>query len=288
MYTRFSKTGILIVYAFFFSDCALYFATKVPPQNLKFGIEQKKTDPDRKSILFLGDSITHGAVSSNYVDFVRKDPKLSSYLVLNEGINSRLTYQLLPLLEDVVELQPEMIFILIGTNDLISTLGEEQFNQYKKLWKMTERPNRDTYQKNLGQILDTLQKRTKAKIVLISVPPLGEDPNSNPYQVSKDYASIDHKIAEERKISIIPLFEILEKGLSASGRSPRASYTGNYGIMYWAIFQYYTFFRTWDGIADSNGFEFLTDSIHLNDKGGKILSDLIIKEIASKELKTKE
>jgi hypothetical protein len=42
-----------------------------------------------------------------------------------------------------------------------------------------------------------------------------------------------------------------------------------------SAFQKYFLRRDWDAISASNGYSILTDGIHINDKAGNILADLI-------------
>ncbi|EOQ98336.1 GDSL-like protein [Leptospira wolbachii serovar Codice str. CDC] len=262
---------------FLFQSCVIFQATKVPSNNLKSALETKSTKSPK--IVFLGDSITHGRVSYDYVAAIAKHPNLVNYQVINEGINSRLTVQILEQLDPLKELKPDIVFLLIGTNDLKATLSPDEYNRYANLWKLKEPVTEESFVTNLTKVIQTIKKDTKAKLIVFSPPVLGEDPESIPFQRSKRFAELTKEVVTKEKAIYKPLHETLSKGLETSNIKIRKPYIQSTWGMYWTILKYYSTTATWDDLGESNGYYYLTDAIHLNERGGKILELMALEEI---------
>ncbi|MCW7468304.1 SGNH/GDSL hydrolase family protein [Leptospira kanakyensis] len=260
-----------------FESCVIFQATKVPANNLKTALETNSTKTPK--IVFLGDSITHGRVSYDYVGSIAKHPSLADSQVINEGINSRLTVQILEQLENLKKLNPDYVFLLIGTNDLKATLTKEEYDRYAGLWKLKEPVTEESFTNNLTKIIQTIQKETKAKIIIFSPPVLGEDPTSIPFQRSKRFAELTKQISTKEKTNYKPLHETLSQGLDEAKLSSRKPYVQSTWGMYLTILKYYSTTSSWDDLGDSNGYYYLTDGIHLNARGGKILEGMALEEI---------
>lgn len=264
-----------------FESCVIFQATKVPANNLKSALETKSAQ--KPKIVFLGDSITHGRVSYDYVGSIARHPNLSDYLVINEGINSRLTVQILEQLDNLKELNPDFVFLLIGTNDLKATLSSDEYNRYAALWKLKEPVTEESFVNNLTKIIQTIKKDTKAKLIVFSPPVLGEDPNSIPFQRSKRFAELTKEVVTKEGAVYKPLHEVLSKGLETSKIKTRKPYIQSTWGMYWTILKYYSTTTSWDDLGESNGYYYLTDAIHLNERGGKILEAMALEEILTGE-----
>ncbi|MCW7463533.1 SGNH/GDSL hydrolase family protein [Leptospira limi] len=263
-----------------FQSCVVFQATKVPSNNLKGTLEGDVSKSPK--IVFLGDSITHGRVSYDYVESIRKNPKLANALVVNEGINSRLTVQILEQLDSVIKLQPDNVFIMIGTNDLKATLSKEEYDQYASLWNLKEPVTEDSFVQNITTIVRRIQSETKAKIILFSPPILGEDPNSIPFLRSKRFAELTKEVATKQKVIYKPLHETLTTGLLSDQNLSKTPYAKNTWNMYWTIFKYYSTTYSWNDLGESNGYYYLTDAIHLNERGGQVVESMVLETLFSK------
>ncbi|MCW3092940.1 MAG: family lipase [Ferruginibacter sp.] len=104
--------------------------------------------PQKKSVIFFGDSITQWGDWSELFGF-RK--------ILNRGIAGDNTYGLLARIDEIIRHDPKKIFILVGTNDL---------NKKSTIASIVR-----TY----GSIIDALKKQLPAtKIYVQSVLPINE------------------------------------------------------------------------------------------------------------------
>ena len=64
-----------------------------------------KSNPDRtgkKVVVCVGDSITHGRVSHNYVDMTAGKLSDRGFIVVNAGVNSELAYNVLSRIDEII------------------------------------------------------------------------------------------------------------------------------------------------------------------------------------------
>jgi lysophospholipase L1-like esterase len=257
-----------------------YRATKIPPNNAK-AFTSFKNDSSKKVVVIMGDSITHGAVSYNYVGELSNDSELSHYIFINEGINSQLAYQLLGKIDNVVKTKPHDIFILIGSNDCIASLNDEEYKRYNRTWNLPVRPTKDWFVTNLENLIDKLKSRTSARITLISIPPVSEKADSIPFQRSIEYSHLIKEKAEALKIGYIGFNEMLVDEVTKSGKKDVEEFDSNRRALISAVASHYVLGRSWDEISDRRGLLFLTDSVHLNSRSGHILTTKIKEAILS-------
>lgn len=272
------KHFLALASLFLLTRCVFFQATSVPENNTVSYLSSANS-PHKEFIVFLGDSITHGRVSYDYVDSLTRHPYAKDYILVNEGINSRLTYQILEQLENVVKLKPKFVFLLIGTNDLKASLSEEEAGYYFKKWDLKETPTKESFTKNVNTIVDYLKKNSQAKIVLFSIPVLGEDPESIPFQRSIEYSKLLKEIGSSKKVTYKPFNEQLVQAILTNNNPNPSRYEMNRWGMYSTIIGHYVFYKSWDELSDKKGMLFLTDNIHLNARAGKILESMILEEL---------
>lgn len=249
-------------------------ATQLPHNNPESFLASGKTAGT--VVVCIGDSITHGRVSHNYVDELENLHRNMDISFVNAGINSQLSYNVLQRIDQVVKCSPDFITILIGTNDVSATLNEKNAARYVKQQKLPQTPHRLWYEENLIAIIDILQEKTSAKIGLLSLPPITEDSTHNGYQRAAEYSGFIKQLAKQRNLVYLPLNELMDEILQKRGSQIKSSYrAGEYGLMYKAIFSHYILGQTWDDIAESNDFVFLTDNLHLNGRGALMAAELI-------------
>ncbi|WP_146036889.1 SGNH/GDSL hydrolase family protein [Leptospira inadai] len=234
-------------------------------------------DPRKRIVVCMGDSITHGRVSYDYVNGLASDFDLEKFSFVNAGINSRLAYNLLQKVDDIIALEPDFITILIGTNDVKASLSAEESERYIKLWRLSEPPSKELFVSSLHNLIMKLRSETNAKIALISLPPLGEVLQSEPYLRSSEFSGEIRKIAEAERVSYLPLHEELDAILRSKAQNNIPEYRMDLPAMYIAIFLHYAMFQDWNSISDMRDLRFLTDNIHLNQRGADVVQKLIKK-----------
>ncbi len=235
-----------------------------------------------KVVVCIGDSITHGRVSHNYVDELASRHTDTQYSFVNAGINSELAYNVLKRIDEIIRSKPDYITILIGSNDVLASLNTENGARYMKEMKLPQMPDRQWYEENLTSIVDILQQKTKARIALLSLPPVTEDRTHPGYKRAAEYSTFIKALAEKRNLAYLPLNESLDQILRKMNRKQKSTYVGgDYKLMYTAILSHYLLRKSWDDVAENSGFEFLTDEVHLNGRGALMVRDLIEGFLAS-------
>ncbi|HEY0256766.1 MAG TPA: GDSL-type esterase/lipase family protein, partial [Candidatus Methylacidiphilales bacterium] len=83
-----------------------------------------------KTVVCFGASLTAGTVSFDYVELLRARPSLAGFRFINHGVNGDLAWNGLQRLDKVVAERPDIVTILIGTNDVNATLSERNRLRY--------------------------------------------------------------------------------------------------------------------------------------------------------------
>ena len=85
---------------------------------------------DKKIIACIGDSLTHGNIGQSWVDYLREE--FPNDIFLNEGINANTTWQVLQRLEPIFICKPDLVILMIGTNDALGSFDIDSGLRYKK------------------------------------------------------------------------------------------------------------------------------------------------------------
>ncbi|MEQ4716614.1 GDSL-type esterase/lipase family protein [Nonomuraea sp. B19D2] len=210
----------------------------------------------RPRVVAAGASMTQGALGANWVAALRARPELRGYEVVNAGVNGNTTADLRQRVDtDIVACRPAAVTILIGTNDVRNGVPLEQ------------------YRANLDAIVDRVRTRTTARIALVSLPPLGEDLNTDLNRRLRAYNAAIQQAAARAEVDYLPLHERLIDGLQGTGG--RMPYDFSFPLALAVAAQHYLLGRSWDEIAHDGGRELLVDHVHLSDRGGAIVADLV-------------
>ena len=166
-------------------------------------------------ILFQGDSITDaGRDHRNYHHMGNGYPKYASELItqafpdtefefINLGISGNRTEHLVERLEaDFIEIQPDIVSILIGVNDV--------WHHYAFEYVET---TDEQFEKNYRTVLDAIKSRTNARILMIQ-PFLLESVDPAKQELCEELArkqAIVKQLADEYADAYLPLDEILHR-----------------------------------------------------------------------------
>ena len=140
--------------------------------------------------------------------------------------------------------------------------------------KLPRRPDAEWYEENLRLIVQRLKKSTRAKIVLLSIPTIGEDIENFMFAVSKKYANISKKVAKDLDIDYLPLNEIMVEYSQKNEASPRFSPHAQRKLMVLALISN-KFGVSYKKISKWIGFDLHMDFLHLNHKGASLVADLL-------------
>lgn len=262
------------IYAWLFQKVSKNIPEKYP--NAK-NIQQ--IDPTKKVLVCFGDSNTHGNVSYNWVDDL--DSQLTDYQIFNAGINSDLTYTLLRRIEDVVACKPDYITILIGTNDVNSTMNIKMENRYQQLGRIDKgiSPNFEDFKKNYIEIIRQLKQKTKAKIAIMSLPIMGEDLANEANLRADKYSNFIKQLADDEQINYLPVREKQKDFLTQNPKTLKYSFEDTYKLLNFSVISHYLLGKTWDEITAKHGFQLTPDNIHQNSIAGGMIRDLVISSL---------
>lgn len=226
-------------------------------------------------IVCLGDSITYGQVSYNWVKALAR--QFPQHQFVNHGVNGELAYNAFRRIDAVIAQKPDVVFVLLGTNDMFAISAPHHTARYVKRAKLPQVPTKEWYVENMDKILSTLRQKTQARIALISLPLLGEDMQHAANQMVKDYIDALKVLKEKHQCDWIPLHEHLVMHLLHHLPTRLVPLTSGLGLIVKAILRRFLLFQSWDNISKVYGLTLLTDTLHLNDTGGKILEQLVSK-----------
>lgn len=265
----------IVVALALFAAYVNYVARRLPSNNPEEFLRTQSPSNKRAVVVCIGDSITHGAVSANYVDMLEERLPKDRYAMVNAGINGEFAYNVLQRLDAIIKIKPAYVTVLIGTNDAAATLSEEDMKQMMKEMKLPRPPDAAWYRENLSLICARLKKESNAKIALLSLPVIGEDPGHTGFARSREYSAIIKGIAAKEGLAYLPLNETMTAHLKQHPSSPRYGYEKSMYVMYRSIALHCGFGRSWDDVSASNGFTLLSDFLHLSDRGAAMTAQLI-------------
>jgi lysophospholipase L1-like esterase len=235
---------------------------------------REKLCAGKRVVVCIGDSITRGEVSYNYVDLLQE--RLGDgFEVINAGINSELSYEALQRLDQVLACEPAMVTVLIGTNDANASIADEG-----ALWTMQHRrlpskPSIGWYEENMEAIVERLQRETRAHIALLSLPPIGEKLGSQPVRTTRWFSEVVRRVARRYGVAYLPVFEQMTDYLTEHPPAEKLEHENWQWHSVKAIFESKILGVELDEIAQEQGLVLHSDMLHLNSRGANMIVDLI-------------
>lgn len=222
-------------------------------------------------IICLGDSITRGQFSYNWV----KDLSIAfrDYSFINEGMNGALAYNRLKRVEGIQKHKPDVVFILLGTNDILSITSKTNTRRYMRNARLPEVPTKDWFVKNLETIISAIQP-TNTKIALITIPLLGEEIGHFANKLVREYNQAIISLQEKYSCDLIDLHSSMVDYLEENPPKKPIPFDLSLNLIFKAILKRIFFFYSWNRISRSFGLTLTTDTIHLNDTSGQMLAEL--------------
>jgi len=221
----------------------------------------------------VGDSITQGLVSANYVDMLRRQYSPAGFRFVNAGRNSDLAHGALKRIDPVVACRPHFVTLLIGTNDVNARFSKRWEWIYRMQGRLSGRPSLALYAESVEEILVEFQMRTEAKLAVLDLPMLGEDLASPTNRRVIEYNGVLDEITSRLGVARLPLHDRLRALLPPDSDPP--PYRGRVRNMVSASFEHFALGRGWDEISRRRGLSLLTDQTHLNDTSAGVVAELI-------------
>lgn len=241
-----------------------------PADHLRAG-RQPRT---RAVVVCAGDSITHGVGSASFVEPLRARLGGDGYAVVNAGINGDLAWNVLRRLDEIIACRPDAVALLVGTNDVLGTLGPDWEAMYRRRQGIPETPTLDGYVASMRAILDRLAAETTARVAILDLPPIGEDLDSPTNDRVRAYNAALRGVAAGRPgVTVLALHDRLV-GALPPGHAPRP-FDGTRRLMGAALFRRAVLRQSWGRISADHGLALLTDGVHLNDRAAAIAADLV-------------
>ena len=260
-----------------FSGFMLYQINK-NPMHPRHYISDKEYN--KKLVIFAGNSITHGRVGYDWVRSLSLND--TSKIYLNAGMNGDLAWNVNQRIDEIIKCDPDLVFLLIGSNDAMGSLSKDAGEFYKKFKNLPLLPALDWYEKNYDQILQKLLKSTSAKIILITIPWVGEHEDSKIISIIKEHNKVIKKLSLKYELEVLPFFDemgklILSKHQQNNSTEMIPVYTRkkNASLSVFGILKYYQLGFSWNEIGDKNNLSATFDFIHLNERSGILLEHLV-------------
>lgn len=207
--------------------------------DLRIKYNEKIKAIEGKRVLFVGDSITFDRLG--YRGIVTKAANLESKNAARSGATSTDMYRFI--YENIDSFNPEIVSVMIGTNDAFAHCGIEK----NRLVSLGE------YRRNIKGIIDNCVK-SRAKTVVVTIPTIDETVFNQTRDAkfkendNKNIATYNEVVREEAAVSGAQLVD-LEAALK----------------------------------KNSNEGVFQPDGVHLSFKGQNILADLWLEKVLGKE-----
>ncbi|WP_106396811.1 SGNH/GDSL hydrolase family protein [Actinocorallia populi] len=207
-------------------------------------------------VVAAGASMTQGTLGANWVGALRDRPEHRGYEFVNAGVNGDTSGGLLERVDsDIVACRPDAVTILVGTNDVLDGVPLAE------------------YRTNFGAIVGRIKERTSARIALLSLPPIGEDLGSRRNRELVGYNAVIKETAERARVDYLPLHEQAVAFLQENGGG--TPYGFDFVTALAAGAEHHLLGRSWDEVSRGNGLALLVDHLHLNDRGGEIVTGLV-------------
>ncbi|MBO0937793.1 hypothetical protein J2I47_14635 [Fibrella sp. HMF5335] len=233
---------------------------------------------DKQVVVCAGDSITHGNTGVNYVDMLTDMFATGPWQFFNAGRNADLTYTLLDRLDDIIQLQPDVVTVLIGTNDVNATLSPWRLNEYRDIKRIAPdvTPDFDSFQANYRLIVDRLQTGTSAQLALASLPVMGEDLTHEANQKADRYSLFIRQLCDEKEITYLPVREAMKAYLAQFSTGRRYGYEASRRLLTASVARHYVLGHSWNRICVGNGNRLTQDMLHFNSVGARLIANTIV------------
>lgn len=234
----------------------------------------------RAVVVCAGDSITQGVLVASYVRHLDRLLGPEGYQVVNAGIASETSYHLLRRLDGIIACDPDLVTVLIGTNDVHPTLTAAEHEAAVHRGRLPQPLSIDWFGDNLAEILRRLTAETRARVAVLEIPMIGEDLESPANAAVRAHNRRLREVAERAGVEVLPLFDRLVEVLP-EGHQPPPYADRSPLVVLSALLRRGLLRQHPDDIARRNGLVVLTDHIHLSDRGARVVADLVVRWVQS-------
>jgi lysophospholipase L1-like esterase len=234
-----------------------------------------------ETVACLGSSTTASKGTYKWIGELENRPQNSRFRFVNLGVGGDLSFNTVRLLDRVVAVRPDRVIVLIGTNDILARVFPN-FRRVVRVWKrLSEEPSPARFEENLDLVVRRLQQDANARIGLSSLAPLGEELHSCDHvqaqlnELVATYNGIIRKVASAGQVDYIPFYEAFEDQLLRAETAKPLTHFSFASFYRDYLFRETILRQRFDQISRLNGWEFHIDGVHLNTKGGRILTEAV-------------
>ncbi|MFJ7023612.1 MULTISPECIES: SGNH/GDSL hydrolase family protein [unclassified Streptomyces] len=226
-------------------------------------------------ITCLGDSLTRALISADYLDALGRRHPPGDLQLDRLGANGDFAYNLLRSLDAVIANPPDIITVLIGTNDARASLAGYRIDKAMKRKQLPERPSAGWFQQCLGTVVERLRTETDATIGLLSLPVLGQQLDATAAKASQRYSHMIAEVATTNAVTYLPLHERQTEELRQTDPPPipYREMTPTAGLN--TLVQHTVLRRNLDTISRRRNLVLTTDHIHQNNRGATLIAEVI-------------
>lgn len=233
-----------------------------------------REDPDPgEVVVLLGDSLIRGRAGVDVVALLRELHPAITWV--NGGTQGDTSFDLSERLVPVVGCRPHKVVIMIGTNDVRTTLDPTSGETRRKIKELPEAPSSELFGTYLERIVTELKKHASADVALCSLPPLGQDLESKANELIREFNEVIVSVSGATGATYLPVYERFSAMLVDRGVAASHPYSGNWRTAVRSITAHYLVGTGFDQIAKKNGLELSPDTVHFNTEAAEIVAELI-------------
>ncbi|MGW4052193.1 SGNH/GDSL hydrolase family protein [Streptomyces sp. NPDC004779] len=223
----------------------------------------------------LGDSLTRAQFSVDYLDLLERRRPPGDLRLARFGVNGDFAHNLLQRLDAVVTDPPDVITVLIGTNDARASLAGYPVEQAMKRKRLPDRPSAGWFQQCLGAVVARLKTETDATVALLSLPVLGQQPDGPAALASRAYSRLIGEVAATDGVAYLPLHERQVEELRRAAPPPTPYREATPAAVIGVLLQHAVLRRGLDTISRRRGLVLTTDHIHQNSRGASLIAEVV-------------
>ena len=270
--------AVIIIAAIFFYVSSII---ATPPKDRAIDFIESDRLKEGRVIACIGDSLTHGNIGECWVDSLQQEYPNDKFL--NEGINGDVVWQVHQRLDSILACKPDVVTIMIGTNDALASLDKNSGERYKKNSQLPEIPTLERFKELLPELIDRL--KNVPKLAICTLPPIGEYQDSVNNNHIKKFNEFIKLTAIKKNITLLPISDLIWSELANRDYPLKNDFNPKtitiLRRIFGGIYHHYVFKRSWDKISESNGQWILFDQIHLNERGAKVVFKKVKEFISS-------
>jgi lysophospholipase L1-like esterase len=230
-----------------------------------------------RRVVGLGASLVHGSISASFLDRLRA--RLGpGWEVVNAGRNGELAFNAAGRVEAVAACAPDVVLVLIGSNDVMAALGPAEERRYRRAMGLRQTPSLEFYRDHLERTVERLRV-AGARVALCSLPPLGEDLDSAVNHSVRRHNEAIRAVAREHGAHFIDLHELVAEELRRRGGERGRDLPRGVGLMLRAAVLHAVLGWSFSRIGRKNGFLLLSDGIHLGEEAAELVAGELERQV---------